>query len=126
MIESMIAAHLELQKTMVPAEASPASLAEAVNTLASFLAHETVRNPSEELELRRWITIERQHPSPGFYQPVDVVVLCASAVLCAAETVLSAFAEYVQSTGAVQPPPNMPLGLVFDIIVDSWSSSIRP
>jgi hypothetical protein len=80
-----------------------ATLVEAINTLASFLAFEKAPGSSDKPGLLRWISTENRQPSLEDHQPVDVIVLCASAVLSTADAVFSAFAEFAQSADRQKP-----------------------
>ncbi|KAF4972736.1 hypothetical protein FSARC_744 [Fusarium sarcochroum] len=72
---------------------------DATNTISAFVAHECV---STLTDLRRCVfgssTNTRQSSPSSAQASVDVVVLCASAVLSTAETVMSMMKELVETT----------------------------
>ncbi|KZF23019.1 hypothetical protein L228DRAFT_261124 [Xylona heveae TC161] len=72
---------------------SAPSIAEAVNTVSSFLAFEQVHSSSDLEHIWQSASAERQHSAASELPPTDVIVLCASAVLSTAETVFSTLAK---------------------------------
>lgn len=82
------------------------ALDEAVNTVASFLAFEQVRDLQQLLDRQPSAAAERTDGRQNAPPPTDVIVLCASAVLSTAETVFSAFARYAHSRGKIDADPH--------------------
>ncbi|KAF6843360.1 duf218 domain protein [Colletotrichum musicola] len=67
-----------------------AALAEAINTLSSFLADEKITGVDSLNNFSQSLPTSTQQDGP---QPVDAIVFCASSVLSLADVVFSAFAE---------------------------------
>jgi hypothetical protein len=74
--------------------------AEAANTISAFVAQEQVRTFSDlKHALYQPSTTTHNQNATGSSHSTSVIVLCASAVLSTAETVMSAVTELSKTTG---------------------------
>lgn len=74
--------------------------AEAANTISAFVAQEQIRSLSDlKHALCQPSTSTQNQNATGDSHSTGIIVLCASAVLSTAETVMSAVTELTKATG---------------------------
>lgn len=85
---------------MIPSFKEVVLAAEAANTISAFVAQEQIRALSDLKHALFQPSATTHHQNAtGTSHSANVIVLCASAVLSTAETVMSAVTELAKTTG---------------------------